>query len=86
MNCAAAMDAPPATSIMNDLTFPYANTATLKTLSSTWADFFTGIGPAICGDVYCRLRRDNTNCDWSYLGTHISPSSTQTNALVIEAQ
>ena len=71
------MDAPPATIIMTDLTFPYVGGTTKKVLTNTWADIFTGIGSTFCGAVTCQLRRDNTNCDWSYLGTHISqPSST----------
>ena len=71
MNCGAAMDAPPATIKMIDLTFPYSNTATKRVLSNTWADLFIGIGPTFCGAVTCKLRRNNYGCDASYLGTHI---------------
>ena len=62
MDCTSAMDAPPATKIMTDKTFPYQNTGAKYKLSDTWADFFTGIGPAFCGDVTCYLRRSTSSC------------------------
>jgi hypothetical protein len=74
MNCATAMDVPTYGSIViTDLTFPYANTLTKKVLSNTWSDLFSGIAPALCGAVDCRIQR-TSDCGWSYTGAHITPT------------
>jgi|APSaa5957512535_1039671.scaffolds.fasta_scaffold229266_1 hypothetical protein len=68
------MTIPPASIVIADVTFNYVNTLTKKVLTNTWSDLFADIAPAFCGAITCRLRR-TTDCGWSYLGSHISPTT-----------